>query len=279
MRLIRHLPAPPLKRYIECFWWSHREQSQAHSEHMLPSGSAQLVFPLHERPMRWQPSTGGSPTVWSGAIVHGPQSSFYVTGPKPKGGAAGVSFRPGAAGALLGVSMEELSDRHVNLDAIWSARGVDLHHRLMSVGTPEEIFRILEQCLSTRIHRPLLIHPAVARALASSSAVSAPASVAELQRASGYSPRHFIALFRSAVGLKPKQYYRIRRFNGAVRRIAARDRHGLCDIAAEAGYSDQAHLTREFRELAGTPPTQYRPSDVDRPLHHRVAAESAPVGR
>jgi AraC-like DNA-binding protein len=279
MQLIRHRPAQPLERYIECLWWSHRDEQQRHCEHMLPSGTTQLVFALHERPILLQPSGGGRSIAWSGGIVHGPQSSYYVAGPKPQGCSLGVSFRPGGAGALLGVSMEELTDCHVSLDAMWGARGVDLHHRLMSVGTPAETFRILEQWLSARIHRPLLMHPAVAQALATCSAASPPVRVAELQRASGYSSRHFIALFRSAIGLNPKHYYRVRRFNSAARSMAATDNRALSDIAAAAGYSDQAHLTREFREFAGVAPTKYRPSDVDRPLHHRAAAGPVPAAR
>jgi AraC-like DNA-binding protein len=147
----------------------------------------------------------------------------------------------------------------------------------MSVADPKAMFLILEQVLSARIHRPLLIHPAVAHALAARPADGSAARVAEAQRASGYSPRHFIALFRSAVGLNPKHYYRIRRFNSTLRSMAA----GGClgDVAAAAGYSDQAHLTREFREFAGIAPTRYRPSAVDRPLHHRAAAEPGPARR
>jgi AraC-like DNA-binding protein len=277
MQMHRYRPAPPLDRYIECFWWSHRDEPQDDSEHMLPSGGAQLLFALHETPILCRPSTSESSSAWSESIVHGPQSSYYVAGPKPKGGTVGVSFRPGAAGSVLGVSMMELVDRHVALDAIWGTRGVDLRHRLMSAADPTAMFQILEQSLSARIHRPLLIHPAVAHALAARPADGALARVAEVQRASGYSPRHFIALFRSAVGLNPKHYYRIRRFNSTVRSMAA----GGClgDIAAAAGYSDQAHLTREFREFAGVAPTQYRPSGVDRPLHHRAAAEPGPARR
>lgn len=273
MQLMRYRPAPPLDRYIECFWWSHRDEPQDHSEHMLPSGGGQLLFALHETPILCRPADSAHSITWSGSIVHGPQSSYYVAGPKPKGASVGVSFRPGAAAALLGASMEELADSHIALEAIWGARGVHLHHRLMSAAEPREIFRILEHSLSARIHRPLLIHPAVARALAPSLAdASSPHRVADIQRASGYSPRHFIALFRSAVGLNPKHYYRIRRFNFAVRLMAAGGGQGLGDVAAAAGYSDQAHLTREFREFAGVAPTQYRAGGVDRPLHHRVGA-------
>jgi AraC-like DNA-binding protein len=279
MQLIRYRPAPPLDRYIECFWWSHRDEPQLHSEHMLPSGRAQLLFALHETPILCHPSASGKPLAWSGSIVHGPQSSYYVAGAKPRGGAVGVSFHPGAVGAVLGTSMAELVDRHVPLDAIWGARGADLHQRLMSAAAPQEMFRILEQSLSARIHRPLLTHPAVAHALTSCPAAASSARVADIQRASGYSPRHFIALFRSAIGLNPKHYYRIRRFNSAARSIAAADGQGLSDIAAAAGYSDQAHLTREFREFAGVAPTLYRPSGIDRPLHHSAAAQPGPVRR
>jgi AraC-like DNA-binding protein len=277
MQLIRYRPAPPLDRYVECFWWSHRDESQHPSEYMLPSGAAQLLFALHEKPILCRPSGSGPAMVWSGSIVHGPQSSYYMAGPKPKGGCVGVSFRPGGAGAVLGVSMAELADRHVALNVIWGARGVDLHDRLMSAATPKEMFQILDQNLSARIHRPLLIHPAIARALASRDEHGAfPARVADVQRAAGFSPRHFIALFRSAVGLNPKLYYRIRRFNSAVRSMAAGDRQGLGDLAAAAGYSDQAHLTREIREFAGVAPTEYRPSGADRPLHILAAREPSP---
>jgi AraC-like DNA-binding protein len=280
MQLIRYRPAPPLDRYIECFWWSHRDELQVHSEHMLPSGGAQLLFTMHETPILCRPSASGASIAWSGSIVHGPQSSYYVAGAKPKGSVVGVSFRPGAAGAVLGVSMADIADRHVTLDAIWGTRGVDLHQRLMSAAEPKAVFRILELSLNARTHRPLLIHPAVAHALASyQTDVSSPARVADAQRASGYSPRHFIALFRAAVGLNPKHYYRIQRFNSAARNMAAGDGQGLSDIAAAAGYCDQAHLTREFREFAGVAPTMYRPISIDRPLHHRAAAEAGPARR
>jgi AraC-like DNA-binding protein len=279
MEMCRYRPAPPLDRFVECFWWSRRDEPQDHIEHMLPSGGAQLLFALHELPLLWRACTAEQSSAWSGSIVHGPQSTYYVAGPKPPGGIVGVSFRPGAAGAVLGASMAELADRHVALDAIWGSRATDLRQGLMATVDPKAIFQILEQSLSARIHRPLLIHPAVAQALASRPADGTPARVAEVQRASGYSPRHFISLFRAAVGLNPKHYYRVRRFNSAVRSMAAEGRQGLSDIAAAAGYSDQAHLARDFREFAGVSPTQYRPGGVERPLHHRAAARLGPDRR
>jgi AraC-like DNA-binding protein len=269
MQMMRHRPLPPLDRYIDCFWWSQRNEAQRQAEHMLPSGGAQLVFALHEAPILCA-SPDGKSIAWSGSMVHGPQSRYYVAGAKPTGAVLGVAFRPGAASTVLGVPMTELAEQHVGLDALWGVRGRDLRDQLQSATGPDEAFRLLERSLAARLHRPLLMHPAVAQALATPWS-SSMTRVADLQRASGYSPKHFIALFRASVGLTPKQYSRIRRFNSVVRSIAADEGWGLAELAAAAGYADQAHLTREFRELAGVTPTAYRRGGQERPLHHRVA--------
>jgi AraC-like DNA-binding protein len=274
MQLIRHRPAPPLDRYVEWLWWSRRTQAERSAEHMLPSGSAQLIIALHETPIICRPSDA-SPrlTVWSKGVVHGPQWSYYRSVSKPPGVVVGVAFRPGAAAAILGVPIVELTDRHVPIDEVWGARGDRLREQLLAAGSPVNIFRVLERELTARLERPLLIHPAVAEALAVNSNTWPLARVADIQRRVGYSPRHFIALFRAAVGLTPKHYYRVKRFTAVLRSLAANGEDNLADLAASAGYSDQPHLTREFREFAGITPTQYRPRDSASILHHRVTGE------
>lgn len=271
MALIRYRPAPPLDRFVECFWWSHRSVPQLHCEHMLPGGSAQLVFALHETPIVCRPGPVSTDAVsWSRGVLHGPQWNYFISGPKPRGASVGVSFRPGAAGATLGVPIAELADRHITLDDLWGNRGRALHERLSAADDPRAMFRILEEDLKVRLNRPLLIHPAIALALAPQPGVWPSARVSDIQRASGYSPKHFIALFRAAVGLTPKHYYRVMRFKAVLNRLARGKAANLADLAAAAGYSDQSHLTREFRDFAGITPRQYRPRDADSVLHHRV---------
>jgi AraC-like DNA-binding protein len=127
--------------------------------------------------------------------------------------------------------------------------------------------------LNARIQTPLLMHPAVAQALASSRLST---RISAIQREAGYSPRHFIALFNLSVGLTPKHYYRIQRFNIVTERLASDANITLADLAVSVGYSDQAHLTREFREFAGVPPTRYR-ANSDSPLHHQLAGARSAV--
>jgi len=238
---------------------------------MLPSGKAYLIFTLHDAPITWAPPDRHDEfRSWTRGIVHGPQSSYYVTGPKPRGQVIGVSFQAGMAGAILGVPLDELQDRHVCIEDIWGSHATDLRERLATAPTPRAAIDILERALIARMQRPLLLHPAVAQALRPA-LLSSALRVAEIQLQSGYSPRHFIELFRSNVGLAPKQFYRIQRFSTALARIA-RGGMPLADVAVSSGYADQAHLSREFRELAGVSPSAYRPPGADSEHHHLVGA-------
>ncbi len=241
---------------------------------MLPSGKADLVITLHDSPIHWAHASGsGNWRSWTRGVIHGPQSSYYLAGPKPKGTVVGVSFRPGMAGGILGVPMSELLDSHVSLEELWGYRGIEIQERLAGAPDHAAIFRLLESELIARIRRPLLIHPAVAHALRPHRSDIAPWRVEDVQRHSGYSPRHFIELFRSTVGLAPKRYYRVQRFSSALARIARSQvvcNVKLADVATSTGYSDQAHLSREFRELAGVTASAYRPRSAESAHHHVV---------
>ncbi len=230
-----------------------------------------MIFALHDAPILCMPSSSsGVPLVWSRGIVHGPQWTYYKAGPKPVGTTVGVSFRSGAAGSILGLPVTELEDGHVPTSALWGVRARELRERLLAAQGASAAFRVLEAELSARLDDSLAMHPAVAQALACRADGWGSSRVAEIQRRAGYSPRHFVALFRAAVGLTPKHYYRVKRFTTALQGLAGGNARGLADLAASAGYSDQAHLTREFREFSGVTPTQYRPRDPGSILHHRT---------
>jgi len=101
MSTIRYRPAAPLYSYVDCFWWSQRDEPQLHCEHMLPSGTARLIFALHDKPLAcWRGSPQANSLNWTRGFLHGPQWSYFVSGPKPCGVVAGVSIRPGAAGCV-----------------------------------------------------------------------------------------------------------------------------------------------------------------------------------
>ena len=80
--------------------------------------------------------------------------------------------------------------------------------------------------------------------------------VDDVAREVALSPRQLRTLMRAEIGLSPKQLCRSFRFDTAVAHLS-RGTGSLADVAAAAGYADQSHLTREFRQMAGCSPTQW----------------------
>jgi len=201
------------------------------------------------------------------SVICGPQSAYFVLDTSQPGAAVGVNLRPGAAASVLGIPADQLSDRHVGLEDIWGGAARKLRDRLREARSPERRFAILEQALAARLQRPLLPHPAVAYALRAVDASPSLARVGQVRDETGYSAKRFIELFRHSVGLAPKRYCRIRRFQTVIESLARGEPVEWAGVAADSGYSDQSHLNREFRALAGVTPGEYRPVSNDRPSH------------
>ncbi|MBO0722361.1 MAG: AraC family transcriptional regulator [Blastocatellia bacterium] len=150
------------------------------------------------------------------------------------------------------------------LDDIWGRSADSAREQLIEAGSPERKLDALESLLTARIPAVRGLHPAVAQALEQFWITN---DVRQVVKASGYSHRQFIALFRRAVGLTPKLYCRLLRFQEALKRFSADPNASLADLAFEAGYSDQPYFNREFREFAGVIPEHYRKLSPRLPNH------------
>jgi AraC-like DNA-binding protein len=91
--------------------------------------------------------------------------------------------------------------------------------------------------------------------------------VKEVSERIGLSQRRFIQLFREEVGLTPKLFCRVRRFQEVIRLLGSGRRPGWAEVALRCGYSDQAHLVHDFREFSGTTPTSYLANRCEHPNH------------
>ncbi len=273
MQLLRYQPLPPLTAFIDCIWYSRGAVPQRRRERALPSGRADLVFNLHENRIRtFTDATDRVGIVTRGAVVHGPQSRYFVLDARKDVHVVGVHFRPGG-GSLLGVPMNELCDRHIPLEDLWDERADGLRDELIEARTPRAMFAILESEFLRRLRQKTLVHPAISFALRRFDAGPMTARFEPIRRETGYSERRFATLFHGAVGLTPKRYARVQRLSRVVNDLACGSR-ALADIALTAGYYDQAHLNHDFRELAGTSPGNYAPIAGRSSLHEEIDAPS-----
>ncbi|MQA13464.1 MAG: helix-turn-helix domain-containing protein [Pseudonocardiaceae bacterium] len=168
-----------------------------------------------------------------------------------------LALTPLGARALLGLPAGELAATVVDLDTLLGAVAGELVERVRTATTWTDRFLQLDGVLARLAHDRGQPDPELAwawRRLADSrGAVGIGGLAAEV----GWSRRHLGERFRREYGLTPKAAARVMRFETAHRMLRAPEAPGLAELAVRCGYYDQAHLTREWRELAGCSPTTW----------------------
>lgn len=249
-----HTPGPPLAWYIERCWYYRGPVLRHARERVLPDGAMALIVSLRDEGLRvYDRQRGERSERLDPCAVAGVRSRYAVIDTAGQAPSVGVQFRPGGAGPLLGVPPGELRDAHLPLAALWGAAAGELRERLLLAATPEEAFQVLERTLLVRLARAPAGHPAIAAFLRAPHA----GSIRAAAERSGLSHSRFLRLFSAEVGLPPKLFCRIRRFQ---RSLHALDRPGgdrWADLAVRLGYFDQAHLIHDFRSFAGVSPRAY----------------------
>jgi len=188
-----------------------------------------------------------SDLIWSagrGAFVAGPDTGPVAVDSAPGSVLLGIRFRPGAGGAALGLPLSELRDRRVDLAELRPELAARLHAELEPHEAADALSRLAAELAGAQADAA--VEAAVARLADPRARVEALAG--EL----GLSERHLRRRFHAAAGYGPKTLQRVLRF----RRFLAASREDLARAALDAGYADQAHLSRECARLAGTSPAR-----------------------
>jgi AraC-like DNA-binding protein len=164
------------------------------------------------------------------------------------------------ARALLGVPAGALAGDTVDLADLLPGRVAPLLDRLASASGWAERFAVLDAELTALLRRgrgERGVLPEVGYTWDRLVEAGGNVRIEELAREVGWSRRYLAEKFRHETGLGPKAAARVIRFEGACDRLLASDRPALAQVAAEAGYVDQSHLSRDFRDLAGIPATAW----------------------
>ncbi|MEU9400021.1 helix-turn-helix transcriptional regulator [Streptomyces sp. NPDC048242] len=228
-------PTAPLRRWVDCVWVRENAERPAHRQLVVPDGCVDLIW-------------------WEGrAEIVGPDRGPRSVPVRGGAGIAGVRFRPGSAGLLLGrVPVPEVCDVQVPLEELFPGLARPLTERLADAEHPRAAAAVLDAFAASLLpgYAP---DPSVERAVALLGGPE-PVPLSELAAGLGLSPRQLRRRVTDAVGYGPKTLHGVLRFQRALA-WARSGEAGLAEIALRAGYADQAHFTREVRRLAGAPPT------------------------
>ncbi|MEV0404959.1 helix-turn-helix transcriptional regulator [Actinoallomurus sp. NPDC050550] len=216
--------APPAEfaADVRCVWWS----SFGGTAPILPDGHLDLVVGNGRVRVAGPDTVAAANDSPEGLVVHG------------------IRFRTGRARRILGVPADELRDLRVDLEDLWGAAGRRTSEWL--IDDPQRLLDLVRDRLTRTAQGPdRQIDGAVRRLTADRP------RVADLHDAVGLSQRQLRRRFTSEVGYGPATFLRIVRLQRVRHLARERPLAGLADIASGAGYADQAHMSREVRNLTG----------------------------
>jgi AraC-like DNA-binding protein len=248
-------PPFPLSQYVELIWRAANSGMPSSRQRVYPNGAMALVIHL-KKPTASYYFDDRVLTVRT-PLLAGPYSISFHMDPSESTEVIGVLFRPGAGRVFFPVAAHELHNNDVALNEIFPGEADRLLNDLCSATGEDGQLLVVEQYLSRKLKDAAPVHPAVRHAIERLSGEHALRRVREIQLDTGFSHTRFIQLFREQVGLTPKLFGRVRRFQALVSRIDKGLPIDWADLAADCGYFDQAHLIHDFRAFAGVTPLEY----------------------
>ncbi|MBO2452840.1 helix-turn-helix domain-containing protein [Actinomadura barringtoniae] len=239
MQVSRGPNHPALQPFVAGLGYSE-SRGPAVRERSIPSGCAQLLVNLHVDAF----TDGGG-----GAAFLGATSRPSVIDTADQRAIAWVAFKPGGAFPFF-----PAESGLVDLGDVWGRAGAVVRERLLEVNGPGQILDALEAVLleAGDLGRDRALETAV-------SALDRGVAVGDVAEQLGFTRKRLIGLFHDRVGLTPKRFGRVRRFQRTLARIPYEGPVDWADLAFSSGYVDQSHLIRDFHDFAGLRPTEYRP--------------------
>jgi AraC-like DNA-binding protein len=224
---------------------------------MLPPAPVALLIVNLGAPFRIRGGTDIEMAEYADGCVITMPTRAYEFGYPPETRSVGVHFKPWGLAPFLPMPAADLCDRPVTVEQVWGRPAIaELRDRLASAAGPYEMLTLLEEDLMRRLCETAglgLVRQTSSVIAATSGAVA----IGDLSAAAGVSSTHLAQRFKDLVGVTPKRLARTHRFVATVFAIDPAEPIDWSDLAAGAGYFDQAHFGHELRAFTGLTPTRY----------------------
>ncbi len=250
-------PSIPLQEYIKSYFiWEHNESScnSFFEVHSAPNGYTGMVINYGNPYCIW--GTTGKWETTDHSFVAGQFTKKYKIGLKGNVGIIGVVFWPGAMDRLLKIPALEFTDQRIDLNLVLGKKFQFLEEQILECDTNETRIGKLDKFFLDNMHdsgnKPDIVDEALSKILDCKGVLS----VHDLSKNYWISPRHFRRRFTDRVGVSPKMYSRIKRFN-YISYLTINEFQNWQDLVYKGGFYDQAHFIRDFCHFTGKKPTDY----------------------
>jgi len=253
-------PAPDLAAHVRHYWVLRGGRSDAPAHPVFPDGCGEIVFNLGVPAHELQQS--GRLAAQPREMLVGQMTRPLQMVPGEVLRVVGIKLAPWGAAAILGEASAAVRDRTVALSDIDPAAPAHVGEQLDGCTCDDQIGAVLDRALRARLAAAGTRRLDRLTRLAQSLRRTPGASVDAWARASACSARTLERQFERFVGISPKEFSRVRRFQRALRLAREQPKLRWAAIAACMGYTDQAHMGRDFRQFAGCAPTLVGPAST-----------------
>jgi len=256
-------PGEALRPYVACCVGYRQAGVRPAAHRGLPSPWLTMIVTLDEPLVIARHPDPRQPASTHDLLLGGLHTAPALVTHEGKQSGIQLALTPLGARALLGMPAAELASIDVEGADVLGRLAGEVRERVLAAPDWAGRFAVLEEFLAGRMRAGepgrTVPRPEVSYAWDRLRRSRGAVSVAELAAETGWSARYLGEQFRAETGLSPKAGARVIRFDRARRRLLRRQAEGgrvvLAEFAAASGYYDQAHLAREFRDLAGCPPS------------------------
>lgn len=266
MKFTRIKPHPDLNQLIECYWMMQSDDAEPRIEKIIPDGFPELIFNYKDvyRAKMNGPWNLQTPNLLAGQI----RTYFYLENTGTTGSVA-IKLKPAALTQMFGLNMDQYLDQIADLDTLPNSelivlkekiaslthmKGIESAESVESVELEPQVKLMLDDYFldlsNTAGPNPL---KATLDLIFGSNGMT---SVAEMAALAGVGERQLERLFKKYIGLSPKYYARIIRFNYIFQLIKSK-KNSWAEIVYQSGYYDQSHFIRNFKSFTGEDPSAY----------------------
>jgi AraC-like DNA-binding protein len=253
-----HFPQLPLSQFVENMWLVQGFETDYKRERILPDGAIELIFDLDPEPKYiFEDESSVKFRTVKKAWISGERTRYIVIGAEKNQSMVGVRFRPGGAYPFFRFPISELSEYVTELDLIWGRLVDDIRDELQAIESPDARLLRLEAFLLRQVQRTLEPDRLVAFAVHQLQHSPQFLAIRDLASMIGITQKHLISKFERVVGLRPKSFARVCKFQRVVNLIEQQNNIEWSAVASDCGYYDQAHFIKEFQAFSGLNPSAY----------------------
>ena len=252
----QYKPCAHLDTFVECIWiWKSDAVDHSFPQRLIPGGRMELMFNLAD-PMQWLVGDRREQGINQAALLMGQRDKIFYVQPKRNAEMAGIRFKPGGLGAFAKSFAREFLNLVVPAEFVFGNKVNDLLPLLIETKNDLAKVKVLEQFLISSFRAESSHWKFVSAAVENIRKNPSQQSIARICEEQNTYYKKLERSFLECVGYTPKSYYRIVRFNRALRLIYNGGK-SLTEVGLDCDYFDQSHFIKDFQLFTGTSPSQF----------------------